>query len=194
MTWSSPSSLNELPRAICGLKGNAGAQGRFVRIELPAAARSRSPRFRSSAMAKTSPPSGKATQSSTSNGGDASKAIDGNTNGLFGAGSQTHTNENERNPWWELDLGGDRSIESIVIWNRTESNGIYAKRLDNFTLTVFDSARHEIFKKTKIPAPTDQRPHPHRRRRQPTSIRRAAINALVSMPENQPPPSPPSPI
>ena len=47
---------------------------------------------------------GQARQSSTGYGGDASRAIDGNTSGTFGSGGQTHTAENQKDPWWELDL------------------------------------------------------------------------------------------
>ncbi|HEV8379177.1 MAG TPA: PVC-type heme-binding CxxCH protein, partial [Tepidisphaeraceae bacterium] len=176
----------DLPPQFASMKAGAGAQGRFVRIELPRRGTLTLAEVQVISDGMNIAPSGKATQSSTSNGGDASKAIDGNTNGLFGAGSQTHTVENERNPWWELDLGGDRSIEAIVIWNRTESSGIYAKRLDNFTLTISDSNHHEIFKKAKNPAPTESVRIPVGGGDSQTSIRRAAIAALVSMPENQP--------
>jgi azurin len=176
----------ELPAQFASLKATPGAQARFVRIELPRRGTLTLAEVQVMSEGQNIATSGKATQSSTSNGGDASKAIDGNTNGLFGAGSQTHTNENDRNPWWELDLGGDRSVESIAVWNRTESNGIYAKRLDNFTLTVFDSAHHKIFEKTKIPAPATSVSIPIGGGDSQTSLRRAAINALVSMPQNQP--------
>ena len=40
-------------------------------------------------------------------GGDACRAIDGNTSGNFGDGGQTHTQENIDNPWWEVDLGSE---------------------------------------------------------------------------------------
>src|SRR6185295_5852137 len=46
---------------------------------------------------------GKATQINTANEGDASRAIDGNTDGKFNAGGQTHTEENIVDPWWEVD-------------------------------------------------------------------------------------------
>ena len=56
-------------------------------------ASSLSRRSRSSAAGKTSPPRGRPSQSSTSNGGDAATAIDGNKNPTFAAGGQTHTVE-----------------------------------------------------------------------------------------------------
>src|SRR5207244_591880 len=88
---------------------------------------------------------GKASQSSTANGGDASKAIDGNTSGKFGDGGQTHTKENENNPWWEVDLKSDYGIESVVIFNRDEDD--LGKRLNGFTLKVLDKDRAVVFQK-----------------------------------------------
>ena len=41
---------------------------------------------------------GRATQKNTAHGGDAQKAIDGKTAGAYGAGSQTHTEENTAEP------------------------------------------------------------------------------------------------
>ncbi len=63
-----------------------------------------------------------ATQSSTAFGGDPGLAIDGDTNGAFGAGSVTHT-ETEDGPWWEVDLGERGLIETIDLWNRTDCCG-----------------------------------------------------------------------
>jgi hypothetical protein len=62
------------------------------------------------------------TQSSTQSGGDASHAVDGNTNGDFGAGSVTHTSVSpvDNNPWWQVDLGASQSVGSVKLWNRTD--------------------------------------------------------------------------
>jgi hypothetical protein len=52
-----------------------------------------------------------ATQSSThSSGAAASRAVDGNTDGVFANGSVTHTNS-DANAWWHVDLV---QIETIV--------------------------------------------------------------------------------
>ena len=61
---------------------------------------------------------GTATQSTTGWGGLASRAIDGNTSGLWGMGSITHTT-NSQDAWWEVDLGQSSYIDQIVLWNRT---------------------------------------------------------------------------
>jgi len=62
---------------------------------------------------------GVATQQSTDFGGDASRAIDANTDGNWASGSVTHT-EFESEPYWDLDLGSVEDLNEIAIWNRTD--------------------------------------------------------------------------
>ncbi|HYN83660.1 MAG TPA: discoidin domain-containing protein [Pyrinomonadaceae bacterium] len=79
-----------------------------------------------------------ATQSSTyahATDPAASKAVDGNTNGNFLAGSMAHT-DSESQAWWEVDLGAVRQIDSINLWNRTDCCG---SRLANFYVLVSDA-------------------------------------------------------
>ncbi len=78
---------------------------------------------------------GTATQSSTLHGGVASRAIDGTTNGAFGAGSVTHTSP-EYKPWWQVDLGANYRIDEITVYNRTDASAI--ARLSDFTVYVLD--------------------------------------------------------
>lgn len=85
---------------------------------------------------------GKARQSSTAYGGEAQRAIDGKTDGAFGAGTSTHTNENEDKPWWEVDLGAAHAIESVKLWNRTDDD--LGKRLDQFQVVLLDDGRKEV--------------------------------------------------
>ncbi len=76
-----------------------------------------------------------ASQSSTAAGGVASRAVDGNTNGVFAGQSVTHTNGG--NPsWWEVDLGEPMVIESVAVWNRTDCCG---DRLSNYYVLVSNS-------------------------------------------------------
>jgi len=78
---------------------------------------------------------GTATQSSTLHEGEASRAIDGDTNGVFGAGSVTHTSP-ELNPWWQVDLGDNYPIGEITVFNRAGESTI--ARLSNFTVYVLN--------------------------------------------------------
>jgi len=125
--------------------------GRFVRIELPKKGTLTLAEVEVISDGRNVARAGKATQKNTSSGGDASRAIDGNKNGEYGAGGQTHTEENTAAPWWEVDLGSDLPIESIAVYNRTD--GDLGTRLNNFTVTVLDAERHETYRKADNPAP-----------------------------------------
>jgi uncharacterized repeat protein (TIGR01451 family) len=62
----------------------------------------------------------------------ASKAVDGNTNGVNAAGSVSYTGPDPY-PWWQVDLGGVQQIDGVQIWNRTDCCGT---RLSNFYVFV----------------------------------------------------------
>jgi azurin len=156
----------------------APARARFVRIELPRTGTLTLAEVQVFSDGQNIALKGKAKQSSTSNGGVASRAIDGRTDGDYGSGTQTHTREDSDHPWWEVDLGSEQPIESVTIWNRRE-NGL-GKRLDGFTLTLLDSDRHEVFSKTGQPAP-DVNVSFKISHDSESDVRRAAIRAAVSM-------------
>ncbi len=60
-----------------------------------------------------------ATSSSIAYGADPSRAIDGNTNGLWAGGSIAHT-LNDVNPWIQVDLQSPQFIGTVVLWGRTD--------------------------------------------------------------------------
>jgi quinoprotein glucose dehydrogenase len=71
-------------------------------------------------------------------------AIDGDTTGDHSAKpSVTHTSI-ENDPWFELDLGVDRVVDAIAIWNRTD-NG-HQKRLNGAVVKVLDAERRELWR------------------------------------------------
>jgi putative heme-binding domain-containing protein len=159
--------------------GADGGVGRYVRIELPGEKRTLT-------LAEVEVISGghnvardgESQQPGDAYGGVASRAIDGNKDGTYGQGGQTHTPEDQRDPFWEVDLGADYPIEQVIVYNRSESDGAYAKRLDGFTLQVLNANREEVFERTEIPAPDesiaiDVTGNPV------DTLRRAAINALT---------------
>lgn len=143
--------LDGLPKDLAGGREKR-TMGRYVRIELPG-------NLRTLTLAEVEIFSGginvarkgKATQHSTAAGGAASRAIDGNTNGNYNDGSATHTQEGVANPWWEVDLGAEYPLESVVVWNRTD--GALGSRLKNYTLKILDSKRGVAFEKAKNPTP-----------------------------------------
>ena len=155
-----------------------GTMGRFVRIELPRRGTLTLAEVEVMSDGRNIARFGKASQSSASNGGVADRAIDGKNDGSFDSGTQTHTQENEGSPWWEVDLGAERPIESVAVWNRVE--GELGKRLDKFTLTVLDGARNAVFQQKDNPAP-DRNVTIAVSSDPIGGLRRAAIRALSSM-------------
>ncbi len=69
-------------------------------------------------------------QSSTVYAGDASRAVDGQTDGVYNHGSVTHTDFTAQ-PWWMVDLQSVQPVGSVVLHNRTDC---CAERLSRFRL------------------------------------------------------------
>ena len=124
---------------------------RFVRIELPGDKRILTlAEVEVISAGKNVAKDGKATQSSTHGGAGAARALDGNKDPDYTKGGQTHTvNAGSTNPWWEVDLGVPKDIETIGIWNRKD----FESRLNGFTLTLLDSDRKEVFRAVDFAAP-----------------------------------------
>ena len=173
------SLLEGLPESLADpdAEPDVGTPGRYVRIEL-------SGRQRILTLAEVEVYSegvniargGSATQINVDHGGVPGRAIDGNTNGSYGSGAQTHT-RTTNNPWWELDIGRDELIESIVIYNRTESN--LGDRLDGFTLTILDGERRPVYTSTGHEAPDVSIALEVGGGGPESVIRRAAMNAIT---------------
>jgi hypothetical protein len=75
-----------------------------------------------------------ATASSQDFGGTPSRAVDGDTNGVFGNNSVSHSDSTPQ-PWWQVDLGAASKASSVNVWNRTDC---CPERLDDFW--IFTSA------------------------------------------------------
>jgi putative heme-binding domain-containing protein len=173
--------LHGLPAELASRTSNAKPiLGRFVRVELPG-------RRKTLTLAEVEVYSdgrnvareGKAAQKNTANGGEAGKAIDGNTSGKWSDGGQTHSEENTQSPWWEVDLGAEFPIDAIAVYNRTDDG--LGKRLNNFTLKVLDDARHVVFEKTKLAAPSEKGVYEISPESPDRAIRHAAMNAVTSV-------------
>jgi hypothetical protein len=118
-------------------------KARFVRVEAPGDNRILSlAEVQVFAAGRNVASQGTARQSSTGYLGDAKRAVDGNTDGNYGeARSTTHTNE-EKDPWWELDLGQDLAVDSLAVWNRTDGSG---ERLARSRVTLFAADRSVVW-------------------------------------------------
>jgi hypothetical protein len=130
-------------------------RARFVRVELPGPHRVLSLAEVQVFDAETNVAlAGSASQSSTANGAEAGRAIDGRTTGDFEAGSTTMTGA-EDDPWWELDLGTEHAIETIAVWNRTDRG--LGTRLTDFKVRALDASRQTVWEQSVGPAPTPVR-------------------------------------
>ena len=74
-------------------------------------------------------------------GGQAERAIDGNTDAEQKAASTAYTRF-ERDPWWELDLREVRAIDNIAIWNQVSGD---SNRPGGFHLAILDGSRQQVF-------------------------------------------------
>jgi len=102
-------------------------------------------------------PLGTASQSSvwngSYNGGDynysaaasAALALDGNTNGYWYAGNTftlNHT-DSEAGAWWQVQLPQNYAVQSIVIWNRTDTPPEGPGRITPFSVALYDGATQQ---------------------------------------------------
>ncbi|MCW1926085.1 plastocyanin/azurin family copper-binding protein [Luteolibacter arcticus] len=168
--------LSSLPPEMSAALANKNGEARYVRIELPREGTLTLAEVQVFAGGQNVALNGSAKQSSTSNDGEAKRAIDGRTDAGYESGTQTHTEEGEDRPWWEVDLKSGQPVSEIAVWNRQG----FEDRLNGFTLTVLDGNRQELFKKTGIPAPrlSSKIEVPH----DPAAgVRGAAIRSLVTM-------------
>jgi alpha-L-fucosidase len=78
-----------------------------------------------------------ATQISTDYGGEAARAVDGNTDGNYFNNSVTHTAVDAKEAWWQVDLGASAPIGDVEVYNRTD--GGFGSRLSDFWVIVSDN-------------------------------------------------------
>lgn len=85
---------------------------------------------------------GTATQSSDAYDRTADLAIDGDTDGDYSNSfTGTHT-QAEYYAWWQVDLGGEKQIQTISVYNRTDC---CTSRLSDFTVYVLDDDGETVY-------------------------------------------------
>ena len=169
--------LDGLPANLAVGSGK-GTFGRYVRVELPRSGTLTLAEVEVFSGSDNVARRGKATQSGVGYGGDASRAIDGNKSPRFGDGGQTHTPENVKNPWWEVDLGEEHPIDRISVFGRLEG---FESRLNGYTLTVLDENRNAVFRRENNPAPKPQADFQLEGGGPESLVRRAAMLALTQV-------------
>jgi putative heme-binding domain-containing protein len=173
--------LHGLPPALASAAQQAKeVRGRYVRVEVPGKNKTLSlAEVEVYSDGRNVARGGKATQKGVAYGGDAGRAIDGNTGGRFADGGVSHTTEGTEDPWWEVDLGGVYPIDSIAIFNRTD--GRFGRRLDKFSLLVLAADRSVVYQQLKQPAPAVKAEFTVGGSSPEGAVRRAAMLALTSV-------------
>ena len=137
-----------LPNSVRGAK-----KGQFVRIELDGKDRIlHIAEVQAFVGEENVALNGGASQSTTGYGGTAKLAIDGNTDGdFYKSKSVTHNANGDADAWWEVDLGKEKKLTKLAVWNRTDS-GLHS-RLDGFRLQVLSADRQVVWEKAFPQAP-----------------------------------------
>ncbi|MFO0907461.1 MAG: DUF1549 domain-containing protein [Isosphaeraceae bacterium] len=127
-----------------------GPVGKIVRIELPGESKYLSLAEVEVFSGGTNVArQGQAKQSSTDFGGDASRAIDGKTDGDFDKARSTSHTAADKDPWWEVTLREPVAVERIAVWNRTDGVG---ERLSRFKVILLDAERKVVWQ-TEVAEP-----------------------------------------
>ena len=98
---------------------------------------------------------GKPKQSSTGYGGMAKYINDGITEGHYQKATGTHTANGDKLPWIEIDFGSTKSINRVVLWNRTDSQSII-DRLKGFKIQLLDESHKVVWEESPkvVPSPS----------------------------------------
>ena len=114
-----------------------------------------------------------ARQSSTGYLGDASRAVDGNTDGNYGRSQSVSHTGDEPSPWWEVDLGRELPVDEVVVWNRTDGG---SDQLLGAEVRLLNASRGDAWKRRLDAAP---RPVVHLgpRARQALTLKNATATA-----------------
>ncbi|KAK2178256.1 hypothetical protein NP493_551g03036 [Ridgeia piscesae] len=102
-------------------------------------------------------------QSSEANGASSDRANDGNTNGELETGqSCAVTTDKYPNPWWAVDLGSERLVRSLVIYNRVHLRQERLRDLRVGMMDTWPTGKYSLLVLDAICATRDG-PHPEAR-------------------------------
>ncbi len=128
--------------------GLQARKGRYIRVEVPGARRFlQLAEVQAFSSGENVALKGKASHSSQYNDAAASRANDGNTDGDYNKRSVSHTAQ-QKDPWFEIDLGKTLPIDKIVVWNRTDGGKAIMDRLKDYRVKLLDENRAVVFEKT----------------------------------------------
>lgn len=141
------------PPAPAAAAAPVGVKGRYVRIELKGKATALNlAEVQIFSGEENVASQGKPSQSSVAFNGKPELAIDGNTDGdMPKTASVMHTDATKNDPWWQIDLGQEVPLSSIVLWNRTD--GDFGERTKNLTVKILSMHQRVVWEKKDCPKP-----------------------------------------
>lgn len=172
--------LEKLPKETAEDESSADQRARYVRVELPGKGTLTLAEVEVYENGRNVARDGVASQINVAYGGEPKRGIDGNTSGKYLDAGQTHTAENTDSPWWEVDLGRDAIVNSVVIHNRQE--GKISNRLDGFSLILLDAHRDVVARRDQLPAPMPVSTFEFSLGDAAQRIRWSAMSALTAVP------------
>jgi hypothetical protein len=138
-------------------KQGQNASARFVRIELPGKTKIlHLAEVQVMSGGENVALKGTASQSSTDYEGPAKLATDGNTDGRYYESKSVCHTKQEDNPWWEVDLGAEKPLDKIVVWNRTDATT--EARLQGYKVLALDAAKNVVWQASppEFPKPSSE--------------------------------------
>ncbi len=143
--WAGGFHVRQVRARILPVPNQAGPVGRYVRVELPRRGRLGLAEVQVFGSGENLARAGAASQSSTEDGAEAGRAVDGRTDGKS-AETAARTREEEK-PWHEVDLGAGKSVERVVLWPGP------AGGLEGLRVVLLDDERRVVWERTGASAP-----------------------------------------
>jgi len=136
------------------LAPSEGVMGQFVRVEIPGTATLNLAEIEVISGGTNIAPLYKAEAKDSAWGTSAARINDGNTSGNWNDNGIYHSKDNTDTPWVQIDLGSERPIQSIKVWNRTDRSD-YSRRLSNYSVLVFSRHQSVVWRVDEQPTPAD---------------------------------------
>ena len=136
------------------LAPSEGVMGQYVRVEIPGTATLNLAEIEVFSGGTNIAPLSKAEAKDSAWGTSAARINDGNTSGNWNEKGIYHSKDNTDTPWVQIDLGSERPIQSIKVWNRTD-RGDYSRRLSNYSVLVFSRHQSVVWRVDEQPTPAD---------------------------------------
>ena len=131
-----------------------GVMGQFVRVEIPGTATLNLAEIEVISGGTNIAPLGHAEAKDSAWGANAPRINDGNTSGDWKDNGIYHSKDHTDTPWVQIDLGSERPIQSVKVWNRTD-RADYTKRLANYSVLVFSRHQSVVWRVDEQPTPAD---------------------------------------